>query len=112
MKFNQVLIAGAILMLTVSMNACSFLHRKSANAPMSSSQEFDPHTHTWKPATHVATVAPAEPNETLAQSAQAKKKENSVINKVGRAGSSVGNTLKKPFGWLPWNKKSDETAPQ
>lgn len=113
MKFPQVLVAGAVLLLGMSMNACSFLSsEKPASAPLSSSQEFDPYTNSWKTSTRVVTVAPSEPNQTLEQEKALKKQENSVINKVGRAGTSVGNTLKKPLGWLPWNKKAEETAPQ
>jgi hypothetical protein len=113
MKFHQVLIAGATLMLGMSMNACSLLQRdKTVSAPITSSQEFDPNTNSWRSTSRVVTVAPSEPNQTLAQEAELKKQENSVMNKMGRAGTSVGNTLKKPLGWLPWNKKTEETAPQ
>lgn len=113
MKFHQVLIAGATFMLGMSMNACSFLnHEKPASAPITSTQEFDPYTNSWKTTSRVVTVAPSEPNQTLEQEKELKKNENSVINKVGRAGTSVGNTLKKPLGWLPWNKKTEEAAPQ
>ncbi|CAN5726355.1 hypothetical protein BH11VER1_BH11VER1_21610 [soil metagenome] len=113
MKFHQVLIAGATLMLGMSMNACSFLHREKApSAPMTSSQEFDPYTNSWKTSSRVVTVAPSEPNQALQQEKELKKNENSVMNKAARAGTSVGNTLKKPLGWLPWNKKTEEAAPQ
>jgi hypothetical protein len=99
MKFHQVLIAGATLMLGMSMNACSFLHREQpASAPMSTTQEFDPYTNSWKTTSRVVTVAPSEPNQALQQEAELKKNENSMLNKVGRAGNSVGNTLKKPLG--------------
>lgn len=113
MKFHHVLIAGASLMLGMSMNACSLLPRdKTASAPLTSAQEFDPNTNSWKSTARVVTVAPSQPNQTLAQEAELKKSENSVMNKMGRAGTSVGNTLKKPLSWLPWNKKGEESAPQ
>ncbi len=113
MKFHQVLIAGATLVLGMSMNACSMLHRdKPTSAPITSSQEFDPNSNSWKTTTRVVTVGPSEPNQILAQEAELKKNENNVLNKMGRAGSSVGSTLKKPLGWLPWNKKTEEAAPQ
>lgn len=112
MKFHQVLVAGATLILGMSMNACSFLHREPASAPVTTTQEFDPYTNAWKPSNRVVTVAPSQPNATLAQEKELQKNENSVMNKMGRAGASVSNTLKKPLGWLPWTKKSEEAAPQ
>lgn len=113
MKFHQVLIAGATLMLGMSMNACSLLQRdKPASTPITSSQEFDPNSNSWKTTSRVVTVAPSEPNQALVQEAELKKSENSVMNKMGRAGTSVGNTLKKPLGWLPWKKQTEEAAPQ
>lgn len=112
MKFKQVLIASATLMLGMSMNACSFRHREPEVGSLSSSQEFDPYTNTWKTATHVVPATPSEPNQTLAQQAELKKSENSIANKMSRSAASVGTTLKKPLQWLPWTKKSEDATVQ
>ncbi|WP_156345704.1 hypothetical protein [Verrucomicrobium spinosum] len=65
----------------------------------------------------VVVPPPSEPNPEIAAQQEQLKKENSVVNKMGRsagkvgsAAGSVGKTLTKPLKWIPFvgGKKSAE----
>jgi hypothetical protein len=110
----SLLACGAV---ALSLSGCGLFGSGSkAERPVAATgaQEYDPYAHTWRASNRVVTPPRSEPSTALAQQQEAAKRENSTLNKAGRAmtntAGAVGRAVKKPLEWLPFGKK-DETVP-
>ncbi len=87
--------------------------QKTAHIAPAGQQEFDPYSNTWRPSGQVVTPPPSQPNAQLAEREAEARREDSALNKAGRAMSNtagaMGRAVKKPLDWLPFGKK-DEPA--
>jgi hypothetical protein len=98
-----------------ALSACGMFGSKPSPAVASTgAQQFDKYSSTWKPSEKIVKPPPSEPNATLAEQEAAAKRENSTLNKAGRAMSNtvgaVGRVVKKPLDWLPLGKKDTATG--
>lgn len=102
----------ASVALVVSLTSCGLFGPKPApvTSAAQGAQEFDPYTNAWKPANRIVVPGPSQPNAALAQQREEAARENSALEKAGRAASAVGRAVKKPLEWLPGGKKKEEPA--
>ena len=119
MNLSRLAHSAACLALVAGLSACSMFGSKSSvaqSAPVGA-QEFDPFSNTWRPVSRVVVPPPSEPNAEIAAQQEQAKKDNSVVNKMGRsagkvgsAAGAVGKTLTKPLKWIPFvgGKKNAE----
>ena len=108
-RFLQISACGAV---AFSLSACGLFGSRSPEpVAATGALEFDHYSNTWKPSARVVTPPPAQPNAALAAKEEADKRENSTLNKAGRAvtntAGAVGRAVKKPLGWLPFGKKDE-----
>lgn len=112
-RFLQIIVCGSV---AFSLSSCGLFSSRSSEAAVTApgALEFDHYSNTWKPSTRVVTPPPSQPNQALAEQEEAAKRENSTLNKAGRAvtntAGAVGRAVKKPFGWLPFGKKDEAPA--
>ena len=123
MNLSRLAHSAACLALVAGLSACSMFGSKSSvtqSAPVGA-QEFDPYSNTWRTVSRVVVPPPSVPNSDIAAQQEQLKKENSVVNKMGRsankvgsAAGSVGKTIAKPLKWIPFvggKKGEDEVDP-
>ncbi len=96
----------------VALTSCGLFSSKPApTSAAHGSQEFDPYANTWKPADRAVVPPPSEPNALLAENKAEAARQNSTLNKAGRAvgntATAVGQAVKKPLEWLPFGKKAE-----
>ena len=104
------LLAGGVL--TLGLSACG---SKPTPAPVATGpQEFDPYSNSWRASNRIVTPPPSQPNQALAEQQEAAAREDSTLNRAGRAVGStadaVGRAVKKPLEWLPFGKKEEAPA--
>jgi hypothetical protein len=97
------LFAGSCLAVLVS--SCSMFGSSKKPTPGAphSSEQFDPSSGVWVPATKVDLPPPAPENAALAATEKKEKSQGGIMKKVG-------NVVKKPLTWLPWHKTEAEEA--
>ena len=95
----------ALPCLAVFVSSCSMFSSSKTPTPGAphSSEQFDPVSGVWVPATKVEVPPPAPQNAVLAANEKKGKSEGGIMKKVGSA-------VKAPLKWLPWHKSEAEEA--
>jgi len=86
--------AALSLSVAVLASSCSF-GSKPARQAAAGQQEFDTRTNAWVSSNRVVVPPPSQPATPMTVASAEPEKKEGVLQKVG-------NTVKKPFGWLPF----------
>ena len=96
------LLAVSSLAVLASCSMFSSSKPAASTAPHAS-EEFDPISGTWQPASKVTLPPRAPENAALAEAERKEKSKPGVMKKVG-------DVVKTPLKWLPWHKSEAEEA--
>ena len=87
-------LAALGLSTALLVSSCS-MFSSSPPSQTAGQQEYDTMSNSWKPSTRVIVPPPAQPATPMKVASAEPEKKDGVLTKVG-------NTVKKPLGWLPF----------